>query len=387
MANKEDKVVFVLGAGFSFPALGFGQSGILSQLKTNNYPGWNDISVFIDEIYGKNSNVPLEDIYTAMDRSIMLRQYIKQYSPENVLELRSTLNDLITKLVDEAPGDKQYILQFARKVCEFRWSQYKKLREAESTNSNYEDDRISILSLNWDVMLDHAFGDDMDRNSNYIDVRKGFSKKERMMFMDFCMFDFNISEDQNTIASLRLKPAGFVNLKYLKLHGAMNWFYCPNCSGIYVNMEGYSYKYLSERKDCRVCNKNFPNSQYKLIRFFVTLTFLKDFNNAHFKSIWWNAGYELAEATKVIFIGYSLPLADYEFKYLLAKNLPKDVIIQVVLSREASDFQQSRKNYSDYFGDRIKAENIYCHGVNKYVEELEFENIFDNSMQTRNRGK
>jgi hypothetical protein len=46
-------------------------------------------------------------------------------------------------------------------------------------------------------------------------------------------------------------------------------------------------------------------------------TYIKDLSNPQYKVIWQNAGIEIAEADKLVFIGYSLPSADYEMRQLL----------------------------------------------------------------------
>jgi hypothetical protein len=53
----------------------------------------------------------------------------------------------------------------------------------------------------------------------------------------------------------------------------------------------------------------------------VTPTFVKDLNNTHLKMIWHNALMDIQESERLVFIGYSFPLADYEFRFILSKAL------------------------------------------------------------------
>lgn len=58
---------------------------------------------------------------------------------------------------------------------------------------------------------------------------------------------------------------------------------------------------------------------------------MKLLNSQLYNNLWQNAAYELQQANKIIFCGYSLPLADYEFRYLLKQNIQSGTDIDVVL--------------------------------------------------------
>lgn len=49
----------------------------------------------------------------------------------------------------------------------------------------------------------------------------------------------------------------------------------------------------------------------------ITPTMLKSINGQLYNNLWQNAAYELQKASKIIFCGYSLPIADFEFRHLL----------------------------------------------------------------------
>lgn len=66
--------------------------------------------------------------------------------------------------------------------------------------------------------------------------------------------------------------------------------------------------------NCRHCDKNFEEetNNHKLISNLIMPTFIKDLSNPQYKIIWQNAGVEISEADKLVFIGYSLPSADFD---------------------------------------------------------------------------
>ena len=69
------------------------------------------------------------------------------------------------------------------------------------------------------------------------------------------------------------------------------------------------------------------------------------------KLIWQNAGIELSEAAKIVFLGYSLPYADFEIRQLLSRFVRKDAKIEVVLYPNC-DTSEEEQRYKTFFGDR-----------------------------------
>ncbi|HOQ36471.1 MAG TPA: hypothetical protein PLR73_02045 [Acetivibrio sp.] len=81
----------------------------------------------------------------------------------------------------------------------------------------------------------------------------------------------------------------------------------------------------------------------------------------------------LADSEKWVFIGYSLPQADYEFKHLLKisemkllHKKTKDFSIDVVLLNSNSTVMR----YKSFFGDRIG--RVFNGGMDEYINNLSF---------------
>ena len=63
------------------------------------------------------------------------------------------------------------------------------------------------------------------------------------------------------------------------------------------------------------------------------------------------------EARRLVFIGYSLPHADFEFRQLLSRMVHRDAVIDVVLFQGPSDDEKGRykaeeERYRQFFGSR-----------------------------------
>jgi hypothetical protein len=79
------------------------------------------------------------------------------------------------------------------------------------------------------------------------------------------------------------------------------------------------------------------------------------------------------EARHLVFIGYSLPHADFEFRQLLSRMVHRDATVDVVLFEGSSEEQKQhysaeKDRYEQFFGTR----NIKFHsgGVIEYVQRL-----------------
>jgi hypothetical protein len=154
--------------------------------------------------------------------------------------------------------------------------------------------------------------------------------------VDYCCYLSSLRENKKIKPGLFALGRGKFNVKLLKIHGSMNWHLCPRCQRLYVDLyKDFQGLYLITKHHCAHCKSNFADVDMNSIRLRTNLimpTFLKDLNNFQIKLIWQNAGVELSEADKVVFIGYSLPQADFELRQLLSRMIRKEAKIRVVLS-------------------------------------------------------
>jgi hypothetical protein len=235
----------------------------------------------------------------------------------------------------------------------------------------YPDSEPVVLSLNYDIIADNAL------------IRLSRRKHPEGLFPDYGC------EIRNAVYSAASQYFG----KLLKLHGSLNWMYCPGChrldlgvakSGIgTVKVLGKLYEEdpklsLDERYSCHGSECVECDTFVRPV--LITPTHRKDYRNPHVAQVWYQAERALRDAKRVIFIGYSLPDDDVEVVYLLKRSLtrtpsPKKPInpppeITVV---ELDDKGQSLRDhavgarYRSLFGDSI----IWrTDGFAKYVQSL-----------------
>jgi hypothetical protein len=120
------------------------------------------------------------------------------------------------------------------------------------------------------------------------------------------------------------------------------------CQQLFVGFdEKHNIVNYPNPQPCRHCEQQGNTS---LLRGSLVMpTLLKDLSNFQVKLIWQNAGVDIMEARRLVFVGYSLPQADFEFRQLLSRMVHKDAKIEVYLWDRAATFADEKKRYQDFF--------------------------------------
>ncbi|HEX8270761.1 MAG TPA: hypothetical protein VF581_12780 [Flavobacterium sp.] len=377
-----DKVVYILGAGFSMSSGAPSQGGLIAEIlklkTTYNGPSrvkvkkWikqfedfvsNGLCVSSDEIV----NYALEDIYTPIDRSIADNISFRNYTPKRLVDLRDSFNRLIILAVRNAIENnkkpKTSLEKFARHIVKL----------GRERLIDEKADKVAVITTNWDIMLDNHTQRIINEEPN--PLGQDFSG-----VVDYCCYISSLDKDDESIKpGLYAIGKGRYNIKILKLHGSLNWMQCPKCQRLYVKFfKHWSGGYIFAKKYCRHCENNFSSVKSDasiLITNLIMPTFLKNLSNVQNKLIWQNAGIELSEASKIVFMGYSLPQADFEFKQLLSRMIPADTIIEAVLRESENPLkketlkekqQTAGYRYENFFSGRnIK---VHYNGVEDYID-------------------
>lgn len=153
----------------------------------------------------------------------------------------------------------------------------------------------------------------------------------------------------------------------LKLHGSLNWLMCKNCFYMELGETDFTRfltilqkvagpdlrsSLLSDGSLCPVCNS-------KLRPLLVAPSHLKDYRNPHLAQVWHEAQQVLRQASRVIFVGYSMPDDDVEVVYLVKRSLghirdPKQITVVEYCGANtmipASEHAVGRR-YRTLFGD------------------------------------
>lgn len=105
------------------------------------------------------------------------------------------------------------------------------------------------------------------------------------------------------------------SIKFFKLHGSLNWVYCPVCNKLrYTFNENGAYNLMFDYQSsyCETCESAYSP-------FIVPPTFYKDLSKVFLNQVWNKTEIELLDVEHLIFCGYSFPDADLHLKYLIKR--------------------------------------------------------------------
>lgn len=358
------KTAFVLGAGFSRDAGCPLQAEILNRIREFDISRLTilddpfDVTSFFDysrerlfeflgRVFPAGVTPSLEDVFTLLDQTIETRGVCGRYGWQELDEIRRHLNRAMLFVFHwETSATESPTREFYRAVaCDLL---KRRIRLGQKS------DPLSVISLNWDSLLE----DDM-----YWCIEK--TSGARRVDIDYCCYTTPLDKSGPHMPSPTQKAAGLFNVKVMKLHGSANWLACPNCRRLFTGIgeERTAWELYVQLRACPECdegsrgrgkNETTPGPT-TLEPCFITPTFVKRFDNPHIQMTWHNAFLDLAEADEVVFIGYSLPDADYHVRTLLRRAVRRDASVNVVLAEsdgpaDGDEVSDTAKRYSEFFG-------------------------------------
>lgn len=192
--------------------------------------------------------------------------------------------------------------------------------------------KTAFVSFNYDILIDNAITDFHDT----VDLDYGVQ-----------FTNFGRRNDWH-------KPRTDRSILLYKLHGSLNWLYCPTCVTLTITPKEKAVSTLVESPvPCGACESN-------MIPIVIPPTFFKVMSNYYLQQIWRRAEDTLTAANRLIFCGYSFPDADIHIKYLLKRvelnkgNTPEIFILNNHPEKE--DFQkvQEESRYRRFFSRKDK---------------------------------
>lgn len=224
------------------------------------------------------------------------------------------------------------------------------LNNASSSSNNYHKMLVSnlvkeglicdtnFISANYDIHIDNAIGSLYDEKNLPIMLNYG---------IDFANFNFN--------KNYWKKPEGqMVNL--YKIHGSLNWLYCPICNSITLTpYEGGVMRIIEHIKqaECLNCGE-------LTVPIIVPPTYFKNMSNVFLSTVWNKSEKALRDSDVLIFCGYSFPEADMHIKYLLKRvqtSRQKDNLKILVVNnhdkKRNSVMEKEKNRYERFLGKHV----------------------------------
>jgi hypothetical protein len=227
---------------------------------------------------------------------------------------------------------------------------------------------ISIISTNYDVIIDNAL----------LEIKQSCNYGIRLRY--------NIYWDTNrTKTNSRPKKSkncsfsgfgGEINkgdVPLLKIHGSLNWFYCPKCDELDITSGIKGATALVGDRSKFLCVNPYCTSNYEPL--IVTPTMLKVYENTFLQKLWILSENAISKANHLVFIGYSLPEADYHIRSLLIKALVKNnknpQVLVIVKNpqndKEKQEIEMVKIKYKALFGKEWN--NFHPIGLEVFLNE------------------
>jgi NAD-dependent SIR2 family protein deacetylase len=151
----------------------------------------------------------------------------------------------------------------------------------------------TFISLNYDILMDNAL----------LQARDSFH------------LDLDYSIEFVNFGGEWARPMSQDSVKLLKLHGSLNWLYCPTCRTIRITPKVKGVCLLKWRPGECVCKK----CGTLAVPIVIPPTYFKALSNLYLREIWHAAEQALMECDRIVFCGYSFPDADVHIRYLLKR--------------------------------------------------------------------
>lgn len=349
MFRYKADVAMILGAGFSKNAGIPLQMEFSDMILSNQFNDPIDIKIsyiikdFLKKVFGwgEGYKLPsLEDMFTFIDLSSGIGHCLgREYPPKKLRALRRMLIYRCFEILDH-----KYI---SSKEIHSLLETYIPRRENEI--------KTHFIVLNWDIVLERQL-----------------EKVHNNPKIDYCINCQPWNGDYGSDPPVAIA----------KVHGSSNWVYCDNCHSIYYDRDKKLSREIRagllksdfELFNIRISDKNnsnalpiCPKCNYDVGPHIATFSYRKSFRTHAFTSSWLAAEQILDQANLWVFIGYSLPFADYEFKHLLKSSqlkFSRKKDIHVVLKED----NEAQKRYEALFGkNNVK---IFQDGIKGYLEDL-----------------
>lgn len=139
----------------------------------------------------------------------------------------------------------------------------------------------AIISFNWDLLLDH------------------------LLFDSFTSSSYGLTPEINQYPLL-LKP-----------HGSLNWFHAKDLKHVKDEKRNVIFSKGSSQISAFIYPRRIQSKRREYAPIIVPPTFLKDFEHPIFENLWINCTQVLSTAKNIVFLGYSMPSADMQAKFIL----------------------------------------------------------------------
>jgi hypothetical protein len=342
--------LLIVGAGFSWNAglplaSNFTRELLnLSNLKLDG-PSARQVEfirVFVDHVFGEGTRrsvgewPELEDIFTMVDLSANTGHHLgPTYSSADLRIIRRAMIVRMTRMLSQS---------YARRRAnpDANWRMLERLFEKFDVASS------AVLSLNWDTAFE-----------------SGIARAQGIRRVDYgchaTAMRFDVGKLSRRLFSGR-------TLHILKPHGSVNWLYCDACRETFWVPPGdteHVAQTLFRKRDWQailrdskvkhptVLSPKCPHCAAEALGTrFATFSYRKALDFPMHAASWRTAEEYLKSTVDWVFIGYSMPAADFEFKHLLKRvQLTEKIRPKITVITGGTGADSTIARFTSFFGD------------------------------------
>lgn len=332
----ERDAVFVLGAGASHPDGVPLQKEMLPMIMSGEDEEIlnSEIGKIIVEFINENFYLDIKNnLYPQLEAVFgFIDYFIQQNESLNAKYTNEKIRDI-----------KEYLIKLLHFVVNIKTDQrspyYHKFWESITKHST----NTSIITLNYDTLLEQAFDFIFQKKAGYIDYCIPLMNYEKYPQLKGYNFWVNPKEPVKIYSDKN--PFSY---KIIKTHGCLTWKYCNCCNQTLLTpwdrkidlnhgkFLGYSYPGNEEYEyRCPIDGTEFQT-------LIMPPSYLKALHHPIISQLLSEAAREIRAAKKIVFIGYSLSDADVHVKALFKKQITEEKQIIVINPKEKLE---SEMNY------------------------------------------
>ncbi|MFQ9287062.1 MAG: SIR2 family protein [Intestinibacter bartlettii] len=284
-----------------------------------------DVTSDVDSI-----NFPtFEEVLGVLDLAEQKRESFKNYKSESYNDNNTSISYIRQSLI--------MLTAYTLNNANSRSNSYHKLL-LENLGKQNMLQNTTFISANYDIHIDNAIASLYDANKFPVMLNYG---------IDFTNFNMSKNSWQKPIEPM-------INL--YKIHGSLNWLYCPICNSITITpYEGGVMRIIENIKQAKCLNCG-----ELTIPIIVPPTYFKNMSNVFLSTVWNKSERALRESDLLIFCGYSFPEADMHIKYLLKRvqtSRLKEKLKVIVVNNHAkkrNSLREKEKNrYERFLGKDV----------------------------------
>lgn len=324
------------------------------------------IQAFVDQVFGEGARrsadewPELEDIFTLVDLSANTGHHLgPEYSAADLRVVRRAILVRMIRMLSQAYSRRQ-------RKPDTSW------RMLERLFSAFDPDTSVVLSMNWDTVFE-----------------QGVARAQGIRRVDYGCHASALAFHKGKVTPRRL---GGQTLHILKPHGSVNWLYCDACRETFwvspsdtekvaetlfrkrdwdVVLRGAKIKAPSVLSPtCPHCDAESLGTR------FATFSYRKALDFPMHGASWRAAEQHLKTTLNWVFIGYSMPAADFEFKHLLKRvQLTEKIRPDITVITGGKDADTTLARFTKFFGDVAGERSYFKNGLDGaalgHLEEID----------------